>query len=218
MTEGVVDLSHSLKPDMQIYPGDPPFSFSCAASIAKDGYAVRALAMGSHTGTHVDAPAHFFADGKTIGELPLDAFIGSALALDLTQKAPRTAITRADLAPVAPHMAPGMVLLLHTGWARYWGTATYLDHPFLAREAAEQIVASGVRIVGIDALSPDETRGDGTGSFGAHEVILGAGGVIAENLTNLQALAGAEYTVHLVPLKIDGSDGSPVRAFALRKD
>ncbi|KAJ7658521.1 putative cyclase [Mycena rosella] len=212
----IVDLSHSLKPGMQIYPGDPVFSCSRVATIEKDGYAVRALSLGSHTGTHVDAPSHFFADGKTIEQIPLQMFIGPALVIDLTHKSPREAIYWADLAPHAHKMTAGVILLLHTGWSQYWCTEKYLDHPFLERAAAEQIIATGVRVVGVDALSPDETRLDGTGSFGAHEVILGAGSVIAENLTNLHALDGPNYIVHLTPLKIDGSDGSPVRAFASR--
>ncbi|KAF7362408.1 putative cyclase [Mycena venus] len=211
----VVDLSHTLKPGMQIYPGDPVFSCSCATTVEKDGYAVRSLSMGSHTGTHVDAPSHFFADGKSIEQIPLSTFIGRALRVDLTYKMPREAITWDDLAPYAPRMASsGVILLLHTGWSQYWCTEKYLEHPFLERAAAEQIMATGVQVVGVDTLSPDETRLDGTGSYGAHQVILGAGGVIAENLTNLHALSGPNYVVHLIPLKIDGSDGSPVRAFA----
>ncbi|KAJ7125325.1 putative cyclase [Mycena epipterygia] len=214
----IVDLSHNLKAGMQIYPGDPAFSCSCVASIEKDGYAVRALSMGSHTGTHVDAPSHFFASGKTIEQIPLHTFIGPALVIDLTHKSPREAITWEDLAPHAERMAAGVILLLRTGWSQHWCTDKYLEHPFLARAAAEQIIATGVRVVGVDTLSPDETRLDGTGSFGAHEVILGAGGIIAENLNNLHSLDldGPNYVVHLVPLNIDGSDGSPVRAFASR--
>ncbi|KAJ7750058.1 putative cyclase [Mycena maculata] len=208
-----VDLSHSLRPGMQIYPGDPSFCCSPAATIEKDGFAVRALSLGSHTGTHVDAPAHFFAGGKTIDQIPLTTFIGRALLIDVTHKSPRELITWDDLAPHAQRMSAGVILLLHTGWSKYWGTEHYLEHPFLERSAAEHIVASGVQVVGVDAMSPDETRLDGTGSFGAHEVILGAGGIIAENLTNLHAMDGADYVVHLVPLNIDGSDGSPVRAY-----
>ncbi|KAJ7727942.1 putative cyclase [Mycena metata] len=196
--------------------GDPVFSSSSATSVEKDGYSVRSLSMGSHTGTHVDAPSHFFAQGKSIEQIPLETFIGPILLVDLTNKSPREAITWDDLAPYAPQMAAGIVLLLHTGWSRYWCTDKYLDHPFLERKAAEQIIASGVKVVGVDTLSPDETRLDGSGSFAAHEVILGAGGVIAENLTNLHALDGSDYVVHLVPLNIDGSDGSPVRAFAMK--
>jgi kynurenine formamidase len=210
----IVDLSHSLKEGMQIYPGDPVFSCSCATSVEKHGYSVRTLSMGSHTGTHVDAPSHFFAEGKSIEQIPLSTFIGRALLIDLTHKLPREAITWTDLTPYAPQMAGGVLLLLHTGWSQYWCTEKYLEHPFLERAAAEQIIATGIQVVGVDTLSPDETRLDGTGSFGAHEVILGAGGVIAENLTNLHALDGPNYVVHLVPLNIDGSDGSPVRAFA----
>ncbi|KAJ6491660.1 putative cyclase [Mycena vitilis] len=211
----VVDLSHIMKPGMQIYPGDPTFSCTCATSVEKDGYSVRSLSMGSHTGTHVDAPSHFFAEGKSIEQIPLHTFIGRTLVIDLTNKGPREAINWVDdLAPHAPQMGHGVILLLRTGWSQYWCTDKYLEHPFLERTAAEHIIATGVQVVGVDTLSPDETRLDGTGSFGAHEVILGAGGIIVENLTNLHALDGANYIVNLVPLNIDGSDGSPVRAFA----
>ncbi|KAJ6631412.1 hypothetical protein B0H10DRAFT_2159746 [Mycena sp. CBHHK59/15] len=187
-----VDLSHKLEPGMQVYPGDPLFSCTRVASIEKDSYAVQALSMGSHTGTHVDAPAHFFLGGKTIEQIPLTTFIGPALVIDLTHKGPREPITwDDDLAAYAPQMRAG-------------------------RGAAEHIIATGVQVVGVDALSPDETRLDGAGSFGAHEVILGAGCIIAENLTNLDAIDSLDYVVHLVPLNITGSDGSPVRAFALK--
>jgi kynurenine formamidase len=213
-----IDLSHSVKPGMQVYPGDPPFTCSGIASIQADGYCVRALSMSSHTGTHVDAPSHFFADGKTISEIPLATFVGRALLVDLTHKSSREPITwDADLARYADQMREGVILLLRTGWSEHWCTEKYLDHPFLERTTAEKIIATGVQVVGIDALSPDETRLDGTGSFGAHEVILGAGCIIAENLTNLGALDGAPHTVHLVPLNIHECDGSPVRAFALKE-
>ncbi|KAJ7634759.1 putative cyclase [Roridomyces roridus] len=213
----IIDLSHTLEPGMQVYPGDPTFSCSPAASIAKDGYAVCSLSLGSHTGTHVDAPAHFFANGQTISEIPLSTFMGRAVVVDLTRKSARQVISWDDLALYAPRMVPGAILLLHTGWSRYWGTDEYLEHPFLERAATENIIATGIRVVGVDTLSPDETRVDGKGSFGAHEVILGAGGIIAENLTNLHAIAAdPEYFVHLVPLKIDACDASPVRAYGLK--
>ncbi|KAK7057710.1 putative cyclase [Favolaschia claudopus] len=211
-----VDLSHSLKTGMQVYPGDPTFNCMCVATIQKDGSAVRSLSMGTHTGTHVDAPSHFIVDGKSIDQVPLSTFIGPALVIDLTTKSARQAITWEDLAPHASKMTKGVILLLHTGWSKHWGTEKYLDHPFLERTAAEQIMATGIKVVGIDALNPDETPLDGNGTFGVHEVILGAGGIIAENLTNLHCLDGDNYTVQLIPLKIDESDGSPIRAFACK--
>ncbi|KAF5375550.1 hypothetical protein D9615_009136 [Tricholomella constricta] len=214
----IVDLSHKLDSDVQIYPDDPPFTCSPCATVAKDGYSVHGLTMGTHTGTHIDAPSHFFADGKTIDQIPLPSLFGPLVVVDLTQRnlQNRQMIIWADIEASADRMSPGVILLLHTGWSAHWGSPKYYEHPFLARDAAERIVERGVHIVGVDALSPDETPYQGVGGgqgFGAHEVILGAGGIIAENLTNLSALDGQNH-IALVPLNLDGCDGSPVRAFA----
>jgi len=212
----IIDLSHRLYEGMQIYPNDPKFCCRPAATIAQHGYNVQSLSLGSHTGTHVDAPFHFFADGKTIDQFPLSAFIGPALVIDVSLKGPRERIVWDDLVPYEKDMREGTILLLFTGYSEHWGTPKYYDHPYLVRDAAEKIMATGIRIVGVDALSPDETRLDGAdGDWGAHETILGAGGIIAENLRNLNATLGLKVTVSLAPLHLSGSDGAPTRAFAI---
>jgi kynurenine formamidase len=170
-----------------------------------------------YIGTHVDAPYHFFADGKKIDEIPLSTFIGQALVIDLTTKGARDIITWDDLASHSDRMHNGVIVLLYTGWSKHWRTPRYYDHPFISREAAEGVMATGVRVLGVDSLSPDETLVEGTdgeSGFDAHKVILGCGGVIAENLTNLDAILEKDAIVSLVPLNIRGCDGSPVRAFA----
>jgi kynurenine formamidase len=223
---------------MQIYPGDTVFACTPTALVEKDGYSVHSMTLGSHTGTvrkpklhlsmlitshtshtgtHVDAPYHFFANGNKIDEIPLSTFIGQALVIDLTTKGAREIITWADLAPHSCRMHDGVIVLLRTGWSAHWKTPRYYDHPFVSREAAEGIMATGVRVLGVDTLSPDETLVDGTEGkfgFGAHQVILGCGGVIAENLTNLDAILDKNAIVSLVPLNLLGCDGSPIRAFA----
>lgn len=201
---------------MTCYPGDPTFQSKLYSSLA-DGCNVHSMTLGSHTGTHVDAPYHFFSDGKKIDELPLSAFIGTALVINMTSKTAREPIVWEDLASFSNAMSSDVILLLHTGWSKHWNTPRYLDHPFLTPHCAEQVVAKGVRVLGVDTLSPDETRVDGTEGkygFGVHEAILGNGGIIAENLTNLAAVAAADATISLIPLNIAGCDGSPIRAFA----
>jgi kynurenine formamidase len=108
------------------------------------------------------------------------------------------------------------MLLLHTGWDAHWGTDAYFDHPFLDGDAAERVVAAGVRTVGLDALSLDETvpGGEPAGGFAAHLAVLGAGGVIIENLRGLDAVRAAEPVVSVLPLRLAGADGAPVRAVA----
>ncbi|KAJ8697186.1 hypothetical protein PTI98_006985 [Pleurotus ostreatus] len=159
---------------------------------------------------------HFIDNGRTIDQIPLSTFIGPAVVVDITSKKPRAKIDwDSDLAIYADRMSSGVILLIRTGWSRFWGSPEYLDHPYLTKEAAEGIIATGVRAVGVDSLNPDETviDGEGEGGFAVHEIILGADGVIVENLTGLE-LVKEGMTVQFIPLKLAGSDASPVRALA----
>jgi kynurenine formamidase len=212
----IVDLSHPLDDDTPVYPGDPVARFTPATTIDEQGYNVLHVRMGSQTGTHVDAPFHFLADGARIDELPLELFLGPAVVADVRGKPPHGSITWSDLAPVADRLAPGRMLLLHTGWDAHWGTDAYFDHPFLDGDAAARVIAAGVRTIGLDALSLDETVLDGqpAGGFVAHDVVLGAGGVIVENLRNLDAIRSRDPVVSVLPLRLVGADGAPVRAVA----
>ena len=108
------------------------------------------------------------------------------------------------------------VLLLCTGWARNWAQAGYSDHPYLDVEAAQQLLGLGVKVIGLDTLSPDEITPEAEGAD-VHRVVLGSGGIIVENLARLDALVESGWkhvTVSLLPLNLDGCDGSPVRAVA----
>jgi kynurenine formamidase len=212
----VVDLSQVVDSATQIYPGDPVPSLRPATTIEADGFNVLHVHLGSHTGTHVDAPYHFVAEGARIDAMPLTSFLGVGVVADVTGRAPRTRIGWADLAPYEAQLSPGRILLVRTGWSEYFGTERYYDHPFLDGDAARRVLDLGVRTVGIDALSPDETVLDGPPSdFAVHHAISEAGGVIAENLTRLADVDFDEPLVSLLPIKLGGSDGAPVRAIAM---
>ncbi|EJU05672.1 cyclase family protein [Dacryopinax primogenitus] len=212
----IVDLSHPMQMGMQIYPGDPKFICYPAAELSRNGYNVQRLQMGSHTGTHVDVPYHFFADGKKIDELPIELFVGRAAALDMSYKGAKGKINWEDMAIFEDLLKPGNIVLIRTGWSQYWGQNEYFDHPYLTRAAAVEILKRGVKVIGVDTLSPDATL-DGAGDFGVHDEVLGSGGVIVENLNNLAAIQEGEWMVSLVPLRLAGCDGSPVRAFAWKQ-
>ncbi|KAJ3001039.1 hypothetical protein NUW54_g6691 [Trametes sanguinea] len=223
MSTTYVDLSHTLDEDVQIYPGDPAFSCCPVLTVEKDGLNVHSISMGSHTGTHVDAPYHFFASGAQIDAMPLSAFIGNAVVVEVSNKKAKEMITCEDISPYSESIRRkaaqehGVFVLLHTGWSRHWRSDLYFEHPFLTRDAAQHLIDLGVKLIGVDTLSPDETRVDGsTPDFGVHELVLGAGAVLAENLTNLGAIRTGDWCVNLIPLKLKGCDGSPVRAFAYR--
>jgi kynurenine formamidase len=219
----IVDLSVPVRAGMQVYPGDPAVQLDRAVRLEVDGVNVLAIHAGSHTGTHVDAPFHVLADGARLDELDLGLFHGPAVVADMRGLPPRAAIGWPALEPYARRMRPGVVLVLHTGWSAHFGTRAYLAHPWLTADAARRIVATGVRTVAVDALSPDPTEtetgaaaaGD-DGPFPAHQVLLGAGGVIVENLTNVAAMAELpDPVLSCFPLALAGADGAPVRAVAM---
>ncbi|MGO4807645.1 cyclase family protein [Arthrobacter sp. 2MCAF15] len=229
-----IDLSVPLRTGMPVYPGDPEVRIEPALTVDGHGANVLSLDIGSHSGTHTDAPLHVDSDWDPLDRLPLATFSGTAEVVDLRGLG-GGAITVSHLAGIRPANSPGRaaggrrILLLHTGFSERWGTAGYLAHPWLDAGAARLIVERGYRTVGIDALSVDpSTTGPLTDSaspaqagdgFPAHLILAGNGCAIVENLTRLDrvqllAEAGTAVEVFLFPLNIPGADGAPIRAVA----
>ncbi|SDG58518.1 Kynurenine formamidase [Sinosporangium album] len=209
----IVDLSVPLSTGMPVYPGDPAVSIAPALTVDPHGVNVLGLHLGSQSGTHVDAPYHIDDSLPALDELPLELFTGPAAVADARGLAPRAPIGPEVLEPVA---APGVIVLVATGWAGHFGTFHYTDHPYLTEDAARLLVEAGVRTVGIDALSVDPTPAD---DFPAHRVLCGAHTVIVENLRNLPVLLvaqeeGRAIEVSMFPLHLPRADGAPVRAVA----
>ncbi len=199
-----VDLSRPVAVGTPVFPGDPEFSAEPATTIAADGFAVTRLGLGTHTGTHVDAPVHVHPDGATLDELPLGLFAGPALVLDVSGR------SVVDVDQVRD--AEGeRIVLLHTGWDAFAGTGREFDHPFLTPAAAGFLRAGGTRTVGIDTASVDAPD-----SLAAHRVLLGTRadpGVLVENLRGLGGLP-PRVEFFAFGWALSGGDGSPVRAVA----
>jgi kynurenine formamidase len=180
---GILDLSVPIQTGMTIFPGDPPADIRPALAFSKgDAVNVLSIHFGSHSGTHLDAPYHVFKYGAKLNDLPLNRFIGPAVVADLRGIEPEHPIEWMHLAAVHGALRASVILLLHTGWSRHWTDASqYRTHPWLTGDAATQIMSTGVKTVGIDALNVDATPEDLSESrFDAHIAILGADGVIVE--------------------------------------
>ncbi|WP_210505957.1 cyclase family protein [Naasia sp. SYSU D00057] len=204
------DLSHPLATGMQVYPGDPEVHLQAALELERDGVAVTALRFGSHTGTHIDAPSHTISGGRTLDRVGLDELVGDALVLHVPGLADGATVTTEDLGDLPDRVPP--IVVLDLGWARHFGTARALAHPAVGVEVARLLVDRGMRVLGVDTLSPDPTGPEGGGDFPVHEVVLGADGLIVENLAGLDGLP-TRTRIGIFPLRLAG-DGAPVRAVA----
>ncbi|MGB5987200.1 MAG: cyclase family protein [Desulfobacterales bacterium] len=210
-----IDLSHTIQTGMQIFPDDPEPRIEPGLLHESDYCHVDRLNLGSHTGTHIDAPFHFLPEGKRIDEIPLARFMGWGVRIPVTGKPPGSAITPAEIEPYLPEIEPGDFAILHTGWDRKWGTPDYLHHPYLSPDCARLLRLHLVSLVGIDALNVDPTHPPdslGDPSFEAHRILLGREILIVENLCNLTAVPANRGRYLFLPLKLKGSDGSPIRA------
>lgn len=211
MAAALIDLTHPLDVDTPVFPGDPPLAREVLLTHGRDGCHLERITLGTHCGTHMDAPYHFFADGLRIDDLPVSRLVGPGVRLDVSGHGAQSAIHAADLIRGRPEVAPGDFVLLMTGWDKFWGRPRYLQHPYLAADGAQWLVERGVSLVGMDTPSPDRSEGGG-GGHPVHRLLLGSGVLIVENLRGLARIPAESGHYAFLPLKLKGADGAPVRA------
>lgn len=207
----VVDCTHIIKTNMPVFPGTEGPVLDPVCTMEEMGFREKKWTMYSHTGTHMDAPAHMLAEGKTLDQLPIETFMGRGFVLDVRE------CTEKEI-PVSRIQSIGNLLpdidflLIQTGWEAYWGKDAYFkDFPALSEEAAEYLMQFELKGIGVDAISIDlmETR-----AFPIHGILMKHGLVVIENLKNLSLLEGA-FDFQALPLNVVDADGSPVRAIAI---
>jgi len=208
----IVDLSHPLTANTPVYPGDPVPAFSVATTIDKEGYNLFNVFLGSQSGSHVDAPYHFSNQGATIDKMDPGYFMGKGLIIDVTFKKKKEQITLDDIKKYEKKIEKADIVLFKTNWYKKAGTQEFYDHPFLSKAGGEYLLAKGIKTAGIDAINLDNTGGT---EFPIHDMYSEAGGIIAENLANLDAVDFDFPFLIFLPLKLIGCDGSPVRAVAV---
>jgi arylformamidase len=206
----ILDLTHTIAEGMPAYPGTEPPTLQQANTLEQDGFAEKHIAMGSHTGTHIDAPAHMLAGAPTLDQLEAGHFVGTACVIDVAGQA---VIERSVLEAQEDLLEGCDFLLFHTGWSQHWGDARYFaDFPVLSLDAAQWLAGRGLKGAGFDAISVDPV---GSTAFPNHFVFFRAGMICIENLTGLEALVGMRFLFSCLPLKLAEADGSPVRAVAI---
>jgi len=206
MPRKLFDISVPVKNGGVVYPGNPEIHIELQQDLSRGGSSnVSLVAIGSHTGTHVDAPLHMIPGGAGVDGIPLDALIGRALVIAFDDDV--MAVTEAYLRsqPIAGHER----VLLKTRNSRYIRERDFhRDYTYLAPDGAEYLVSLGVRLVGIDYLSIEQFH---SGHHRTHKTLLSRGVVIVEGLDLSQPPAG-EYDLYCLPVLLEGIDGAPARA------
>lgn len=203
----IYDVSVPIREGGLVYPGNPAIHIALQQAVARGaGANVSSVEFGSHTGTHVDAARHFFDDGQTVDQIPLETLMGPALVLEFGDDV--RAVGRADLEKKGLDGAKRVLLKTRNSGYLTQDPAFHQDYTYLAPDGAEFIVERGVKLVGIDYLSIEQFH---SGHHLTHLTLLRAGVVIVEGL-NLDGVPPALYELCCLPLKLAGVDGAPARA------
>lgn len=210
----IYDISVTIAPELPVWPGDPTIVLE-RVSRMEDGEHnnVSRIAAGVHIGTHVDAPYHFIANGKTIETLDLNTLIGPCQVIELPEDC--DLIKESDLAGAG--IQAGMErVLLKTRNSQYWtqsGLPFQRDFVSVAPDGAAYLVARGVKLIGIDYFSIAPFND----SIPTHQILLKQELVILEGI-DLSAVPAGMYQLYCLPLKLKGSDGAPARAILVEKE
>lgn len=214
----LVDLTHILHPGMPVWPGHPRLCHELCESYETGAISqYYSLSMGEHTGTHIDAPVHFFAGGATVADIPLDQLILRLACLQMPGRSPQQPVCAREIESWEEEhgrLQARDAVMFYFGWDRLFREdpeAFLSAWPGLSGEAAALLVARGVVLAGCDCLSIDPSEST---NFAAHRALLGNGVLVGENFNNLGLLPPVSTLVGL-PLPIRGGSGAPVRAVAL---
>ncbi len=200
----ILDLSMAIQNGMSYFPGDPQPSVEQFKRVKEDVFALKRIVLGTHSGTHIDAPAHVVESGSSVDEL--DPLCASGTALVIGAR-----VSDSQLVAQLNESECGAadVLLLYTSGNRYWEKDWSPDRtPRISADVAKRLARHPYRAIGIDSPS--------IGDAEVHKILLGSGKVIIENLTDsLRGLIGKRFRLLCVPLRLVKGDGSPVRALAI---
>lgn len=209
MPAKIYDISVDIQMNMPTYPGDAKYKSRKLKSVEQDGYEIHRLTLGNHTGTHVDAPAHFIQDGATVTELPLDILNGRTRVVEIHDK---EKVGLEELQNLK--LDNDYRILLKTRNSSLWKSKKRFqkNYVYLTLDAAKYLAENDIKLIGFDYLSLEKF---GDSEHPVHRYLLGNHVIILEGL-NLSNVEEGEYEMFCLPLKLTGLDGAPARVI-LRK-
>ncbi len=197
----LIDLSVPLNEKTPFYPGDPATKIKKAGILLKDGYQDHYVCVGTHVGTHMDAPSHMIKGGKNLDKFPLERFVGRGISIKTGRKIDMKSVINAGV-------KAGDFVFFNTGMSKRYHTSAYYDnYSAIPEEVANYLVKKKVNAVGVDMCSVDHPP------FPVHKIFLKNNILIIENLTNLSALPTKSFKVYAFPIKLE-LDGAPTRVVA----
>tara|TARA_B100000745_G_scaffold19469_1_gene13560 strand:+ start:727 stop:1374 length:648 start_codon:yes stop_codon:yes gene_type:complete len=210
----VIDLTLTVSNKIPTFPGSPQPNFIPWENIKEDGYNLELLFLSTHTGTHMDAPHHFLEKGAKIHEISLKNLVSEAVLIKSRKKS-NESITKTDIQKFEKKHGKidgfSSVIFL-TGWQRNLQKKYYFtNNPGLSVSAAKYLASKKISLVGIDSPSIDLGADS---KFPVHQIFAKKGMLIVENLANLEKIKSAKFHLIVLPLKLKGATGSPVRAIA----
>ncbi len=212
----IIDLTYMINNEMITYPTPwhPKVSIERLGKIEEVGRNTRKITLGTHTGTHIDAPLHFIENGKSIEKIPLEKIVGQVTIIDFSHFQKNQPIEKGIIQKIKITKR----MIFRFGWEKYWNkNEFYKDHPFFTEEAANYLVSKGVELLGYDTPSPDSSKINNDIDSPIHKIFLENEIVLLEYLANLDKLENLEnWNIVVAPMKIEGSDGSPSRVFVFQ--
>lgn len=209
----VIDLTHTIKEEMPVYPGTDTPKLISANTYEENGFKETLLKMYSHTGTHMDPPSHLYADRTTLDQFPASQFLGKALVIDCRELEEGQLITMKYLEKYGKKTEEADFLLFCTGWDKYWGNKAYFgNYPCINNEVLEYIIQGDYKGIGFDVIGLDPINDE---NLTRHKKLFKNCDIVnIENLKNLELCGNELFHFSCFPLKIDESDGCPIRAIA----
>ena len=213
--EEPIDLTLEISNKLPSFPGSPRPQFISWADKKSDGYNLELIFLSSHSGTHLDAPYHFVEKGLKIDKIPLNRLITNAFLCNI-RKDPDESITRNDIVNFEGKngkIPSGSAIVFETGWSRNISRKDYFTrNPGLSASAAKYLSEKKLSLIGIDSPSIDLGKDS---KFLVHHILLKNNILILENLYNLDKIKKTVFRLIVLPLKLKGATGSPVRAVAI---
>lgn len=219
MSRRIIDLSMTIEEGMQTFaaPWHPYVEITQLGRHGIENRETRRLTIGTHTGTHIDAPRHFIRGGATVPDIALDQLVGPAEVVDFSAVPDFTEIGAEELAQKIQGRSAER-LILRFDWDLQLNTQRYYtDHAFLSESACHWLVDNKCRLLALDTPQPDNPANGRNAAKDApnHKILLGAGIVLVEYLVNLRSLRSTSVELVVAPLKIKEGDGGPARVFAI---